>query len=91
MGACFHESYDYDTGSFESWEPAVDDFVEGETPGRIGGVVFDIRKLLAATAEDGTVQKILESLGCRFVFDLNSLTPRQWLEAVHDRLLQRGS
>ncbi len=89
MSARFHQSYDYDTGSFESWEPAVDDFVEGETSGRIAGVVVDIGKLLAASAEDRTVRRILESLGCRFVFDSISLTPRQWLEAVRDRLLQR--
>lgn len=91
MNASFHEDYDYDTGSFESWEPAVDDFIEGETPGRIAGVVVDIGKLLAASPEDGTVQQMLASLGCRFVFDSISLTPRQWLEAVRDRLLQRGS
>jgi hypothetical protein len=83
----FYEGYDYDTGSYGSWEPAVDRFVRDESHGKVVGAALDIRNLLATTADDKQVRKILQRLGCRFSLNAVELTERQWLQAIHDRLV----
>jgi hypothetical protein len=89
MASYFHDSYAEDTGSVENWQSAVDDFVSGESQGRVSGAASDIRRFLSATHTGEEVQQKLLELGCYFAFKRVSLTPRQWIVAVHDRLLSR--
>jgi hypothetical protein len=85
MMGYFYESYATDTGSLANWQAAVDDFVQGSWRGMIIGAAGDIRRLLAATPDD-RLQEELVGLGSRFVFHAVPLTPREWIQAVHDRL-----
>jgi hypothetical protein len=87
MLAYFYESYDYVSGSLENWQAAVDEFIEGEGQGTVAGAASDIRKLVADVREDEAIRLELENLGCRFAFRAVPLTPREWIEAVHDRLI----
>jgi hypothetical protein len=87
MLSYFHDSYDQDTGSLENWQSAIDDFVAGSSGGRVSGAASDIRRLLAVVDDDKEIQRKLVSLGCCFAFKLVPMTPKQWLTAVHDRLV----
>ena len=87
MMSYFHDSYEAVTGSLENWQSAVDAFVKGGSRGRVIGAAGDIRRFLTVT-KDNRVQNELVRLGCCFAFRAIQATPRQWLEAVHSRLLE---
>lgn len=85
LSGYFYESYDVETGSPENWQAAVDDFIQGSMPGRVRGAAGDIRRFLAATPDD-RVRQELESLGSCLAWNEVPLSPREWIQAVHDRL-----
>lgn len=85
LSGYFYESYHVQTGSPANWQAAVDDFIQGSMPGRVRGAAGDIRRFLAVTP-DNMVQQELRRLGSCLAWNVVPLTPREWIEAVHDRL-----
>jgi len=85
LGGYLHRDWNL---HYASWEDAVSAFSVESPPRTTERAVGDIDRLLAGSATDVQLRRVLEEIGCNVSLQDQGVTAREWLAQLRDRLAE---
>ncbi len=84
FGCYFHQDWPVD---YESWDPAIADFVKSEPPESIRAAQFELEQILNSGCSESEVLELLLQLGCYYDPTADGTNVFSWLQDVRRKLL----